>query len=188
MYGGGGRVEKVARVDEVVAGLVKALHQALVDLQVTEDELHRGLRFLTEVGKREEFVLLSDVLGISVLVDRITHGEEAEEAVAGLGGEVGMGGAVGQGTASNVEGPFYLPEAPMLAPPHVLAGDDEPGEVLFVSGTVADATTGDPVSGAVLDVWQAGADGLYSTQDPSRGEFRLRGRMRLGPDGSYEFR
>jgi protocatechuate 3,4-dioxygenase beta subunit len=163
-------VEGPTRLEEVVAHLVKALHATVAELGLTEEELMLGLAFLTDVGKHDEFVLLSDVLGVSVQVDRITHA---------------YGGTA---TASNVLGPFYLSDAPVLAPPYVLAGDDEPGEVLFVSGTVTDALTGRPVPGAILDVWQAGADGLYSTQDASRGEFRLRGRMSVSQEGRYEFR
>jgi len=159
-----------ARLDEVVGGLVKALHQAVLELGVTESELRAGLGFLSEVGAHDEFILLSDVLGVSVLVDRITHGEDASA------------------TASNVEGPFYVPDAPMLSPPFELASDDEPGEPLFVSGRVADAATGDPIGGALLDVWQANADGQYDVQYARDGETRLRGRLTADANGRYEFR
>ncbi|MDP9342433.1 MAG: 6-chlorohydroxyquinol-1,2-dioxygenase [Actinomycetota bacterium] len=158
------------RLEQVVGRMVRALREGLSELRVTEAELMQGLEFLTDVGKHDEFVLLSDVLGVSVLVDEITHGEEEG------------------GTATNVLGPFYLPDAPTLPPPFALAGEDEPGETLIVSGAVTDADTGRSLPGAVLDVWQAGADGRYSTQDPDRGEFRLRGRIPVGADGRYEFR
>jgi hypothetical protein len=125
-------MEMDPKLGAVVGRLVEAVHEGLLELRVTEDELMRGLEFLTEVGKHDEFVLLSDVLGVSVLVDRITHGDG------------------GGGTATNVLGPFYVPDAPTLAPPFVVAGDDEPGEVLFVSGVATDAATGRPVPGTVL--------------------------------------
>jgi protocatechuate 3,4-dioxygenase beta subunit len=158
-----------ARLVEVTGRLVAALHGALEDLRVTEGELRRALAFLEEVGRAGEFTLLSDVLGVSVLVDRITHGDAG-------------------GTESNVEGPFYVPGAPVLDPPYRLAPEDEPGELLLVTGTVTDATTGAPVPGAVLDVWQANADGRYSNEEPGRLDpWHLRGKVPVSEDGSYEF-
>ena len=159
------------RLQQVVDRLVRALHEAASELRITEDELWTGLRFLNEVGQKGEFPLLSDVLGVSVLVDAITHGD---------------GGPAG--TATNVEGPFYKPGAPMLKQPYALASNDEPGEVLLVWGRVTDSSTGGPIAGAVLDVWQANAAGIYDTQDPSLGDFHLRGRMAVDEDGRYEFR
>jgi protocatechuate 3,4-dioxygenase beta subunit len=164
-------VDPNERLAEVTTRLVAALHAAVEDLRVTEGELRAALAFLREVAEADELPLLSDVLGISVQVDRLTHGTSVD------------------GTATNVEGPFYLPGAPSLEPPYALAADTEPGEALFVSGTVADAATGEPLPGAVLDLWQANAEGLYSNQDPERlGIWRLRGTLTAGPDGAYAFR
>jgi len=164
-------MEPSERLVEVTTGLVGALHEAVEELRVTEEELRTALAFLREVAEADELPLLSDVLGISVQVDRLTHGAAVE------------------GTATNVEGPFYLPGAPALDPPFALAADDEPGEPLFVSGTVADAATGEPLPGALLDLWQANAEGLYSNQDPERlGVWRLRGTLTAGSDGGYAFR
>jgi len=106
-----------------------------------------------------------------VLVDAITHG--ADEA---------------GGTVSDVEGPFYKPGAPMLERPYRMATEDEPGDPLFVTGSVTDAVTGEAVPGAVLDVWQANDAGMYDTQEPTLGEFHLRGRMAVDRNGAYEFR
>jgi protocatechuate 3,4-dioxygenase beta subunit len=159
------------RLNQVVDRLTRALHEAATELRITEDELRTGLRFLNEVGEKGEFPLLSDVLGMSVLVDAITHGDSENG-----------------GTATNVEGPFYKPGAPMLERPYSLASEEEPGEALLVSGRVTDSGTGAPVPGAVLDVWQANAAGIYDTQDPSLDEFHLRGRMAVDDKGEYEFR
>lgn len=159
------------RLRVVVDRMVQGLHEAAAELRITEDELRTGLRFLTEVGRKDEFPLLSDVLGVSVLVDEMTHD-----------------GSDGAGTATSVEGPFYKPGAPELEPPYELASDDEPGEVLVVSGQVTDAASGAPLEAAMLDAWQANAAGVYDTQDASLGEFHLRGRMLTGPDGRYAFR
>lgn len=163
------------RLQGIVDGLARALHDAVRELRITEDELWAGLRYLNEVGERGEFPLLSDVLGVSVLVDAITHGEE-------------VGEGAGATTASNVEGPFYRPGAPVLERPYRLAAEGEPGERLRVSGRVTDDGTGEPVGAAELDAWQSSANGVYDNQDPSLGEFHLRGRMAVEPDGSYEFR
>jgi protocatechuate 3,4-dioxygenase beta subunit len=158
------------RIEKVTEGLVAALATAVEDLQITEDELRAGLDYLTRVGKADEFQLLSDVLHLSVLVERITHGEE------------------GEGLPANVEGPFYKPRAPMLDPPYALCPPDEPGEPLFVEIHIVSAGDGRPLSGALLDVWQANDAGFYDNQDPTLGEFNLRGRMRTGEDGTLEFR
>jgi protocatechuate 3,4-dioxygenase beta subunit len=159
------------RLRLVVERMVQGLHEAVAELRITEDELRTGLSFLTEVGLQDEFPLLSDVLGVSVLVDEMTHGQSD-----------------GAGTTTSVEGPFYKPGAPVLEPPYALASDDEPGEVLIVSGQVTDAGSGTPIEAAMLDVWQANLAGVYDTQDPSLGEFHLRGRMLTGTDGRYTFR
>jgi protocatechuate 3,4-dioxygenase beta subunit len=164
-------MEPDERLAAVTTRLFDALHEAVEELGVTEGELRTALGFLKEVAEADELPLLSDVLGISVQVDRLTHGAHVD------------------GTATNVEGPFYLPGAPPLAAPYAQAADDEPGESLFVSGTVAEATTGEPLPGALLDLWQANADGRYSNQDPERlGMWRLRGTLTAGSDGAYEFR
>lgn len=158
------------RLDVVVSGIVDSLKRSVRELGVTEDELWQAIEFLTEAGQRGEMALLSDVLGISVVVDQITHGEQH--------------GA----TSSNVLGPFYLPGAPLLDPPYALTDPDEPGEPLLVSGRVTDALTSTPLPGAMLDVWQANASGLYSNQDSGLDEFHLRGKIPVDPKGAYEFR
>jgi protocatechuate 3,4-dioxygenase beta subunit len=158
------------RLAKVVDGVAGALRRAVLDLRVTETELWQAIDFLTELGRRGEVALLSDVLEISVLVDQITYG----------GGD--------GSTASNVQGPYYLPGAPMLQPPYELAGPDEPGQPLAVTGRVTDSVTSAPLPGAVLDVWQTDAQGLYSNQVPGRSEFHLRGKVPVAEDGTYGFR
>jgi catechol 1,2-dioxygenase len=150
--------------------LTQALHTAARDLELTNEELHAALAFLTEVGRADEFVLLSDVLGLSRLVDDLTH-------------------ASGSGTPSNVLGPFHRPGAPWIDNPGSIAPDGEPGESLMVQGRVTDATTGRAIGGATLDVWQADAQGVYSGQRGNApGSWNLRGRQRAADDGRYGFR
>ncbi len=157
------------RLHAIVDRLLGDLHATVRDLEITEQELRGALGFLGEVGAAGEWQLLSDVLGISVAVDANSHRPGAEA------------------TASNVEGPFYRPDAPLVGPPVTLCGDDEPGEVLFVSGQVRSAD-GEPLPGALLDVWQTNENGLYEHEDPSQPEWNLRRRFQAGDDGRYEFR
>jgi protocatechuate 3,4-dioxygenase beta subunit len=144
-----------------------ALREVVEEFQVTEPELRAALVFLGEVGQAGQLPLLSDVLGVSVAVDDVTCGARR------------------QGTASSVEGPFYRPGAPTRTQ---ICRDDEPGDVCFVSGRVTDATTGAPLAGAWLDVWQAGAGGRYEQEDPEQPDYNLRGRLCADDQGSYEFR
>ena len=143
-----------------------ALREVVEELQVTESELRAALAFLGGVSQAGQLLLLSDVLGVSVAVDDVTYGAER------------------QGTASSVEGPFYRPGAPMHTQ---IRRDDEPGDVCFVSGRVIDATTGAPLAGALLDVWQAGAGGKYEQEDPEQPDYNLRGRLSTDDQGNYEF-
>jgi protocatechuate 3,4-dioxygenase beta subunit len=158
------------RLISVVSALADSLNRTVVDAGVSEDELLAAIRFLNEVGEKQEFALLSDVLGISVTVDHITHNLDDEA------------------TSTNVLGPYYVPGAPMLPPPHELAGPNEPGEPLAVFGRVTDASSTAPLPGAILDVWQTDADGLYSNQVPGREKFHLRGKVAVDDSGEYRFR
>jgi protocatechuate 3,4-dioxygenase beta subunit len=155
------------RLGPAIDRLSAALREVVEELGVTEPELRAALAFLGEVGRAGQLPLLSDVLGVSVAVDDVTYGAQR------------------QGTASSVEGPFYRPGAPIRTQ---ICRDDEPGDVCFVSGRVTDATTGAPLAGAWLDVWQAGAGGKYEHEDPTQPDYNLRGRLATDDQGSYELR
>jgi protocatechuate 3,4-dioxygenase beta subunit len=155
-----------ARLLAGVPVLVAALRQAVVDTKLTNDELLAALRFLWEVGRADEVVLLSDVLGISRLVDDQTHAAEA-------------------GTASTVLGPFYRPGAPEIPNPGSIHADGQLGEALVVAGVVSDAATGGPIPGALLDVWQANGAGVYSNEDDRLPDWHLRGQQRTDAHGRY---
>lgn len=155
------------RLRDALPRAAAVLHDLARDLDLTNDELLAVLEFLTEVGRADEFVLLSDVLGLSRLVDDQTH--------AGRGG-----------TDSNVLGPFYRPGAPWIDNPGSIVGERRVGDPLVLTGTVLDAASGRPVAGATVDVWQANGDGTYSNEDARLGPWDLRGRQRVGTDGRYE--
>ena len=154
----------------MIADLVATLIEFAKRHDLTTDEYLQALGFLTEVGRTDEMILLGDVLHLSITIDDMTHRD-----------------ATG-GTATNVEGPFYIPGSPTLEEPFRLCAFDEPGLPLVVSGRVTDSSSGAPVTGAVLDLWQASADGLYEVQKPERGPNYLRGKVPVDSDGRFEFR
>jgi protocatechuate 3,4-dioxygenase beta subunit len=157
------------RIDAVVTDALAALHGVLEKHRVTEQEWQAVLAFLTDVGRADEFILLSDVTRTSVLIDALTHGDDDSGA-----------------TASDVEGPMYTVEPPFrtkIYEEYEGMGDDDP---LFVRGTVT-STDGSPVPEAVVDVWQTGPSGGYDVWDERQPEGNFRGRIRASGDGSYEF-
>ena len=163
---------KDARFGEVMAGLIRHLHEFIRETELTEKEWIAAIQFLTETGqtcddKRQEFILLSDTLGVSMLVDAINHRKPS--------------GA----TENTVLGPFYVSgakEFPMWAD---IAGS-APGEPAYVSGRVLDVE-GKPIAGAMLDVWQTDGDGFYDAQRPGDEQY-ARGKFVTGADGRYGFK
>jgi hydroxyquinol 1,2-dioxygenase len=161
------------RFREVMLSLVQHLHGFIRDVGLTQEEWRTAIDFLTATGqkcdaKRQEFILLSDTLGVSMLVDAVNHRRHQ--------------GA----TESTVLGPFHVEGAPpMPAGADIAAG--ERGVPTFVSGRVVD-TKGRPIAGAALDVWQTDAEGFYDVQRPELGDMRLRGKFKADADGRYRFR
>ena len=156
---------------ELLAALIRHLHAFAAETGLTHREWLAGLEFLTAVGQtcddqRQEFVLLSDVLGLSAQVDHVN-------AAAGA-------------TEPTVLGPFYRPGAPQRGPGEHI-GRPEDGAPTLIRGRVT-ATTGHPIEGATLDVWQCSANGRYDTQDPQQPPFNLRGVFTTGAGGEYEIR
>ncbi|QTN36843.1 dioxygenase [Cognatishimia activa] len=158
------------RLREVMASLVKHLHDFAREVNLTHEEWNTGIAFLERAGEisdaeRHEFVLLSDVLGLSSLVDMLHSTQE--------------------GTSSSVLGPFHISGSPPLA----VGGDmrkDFDAPVLLVEGTVKD-TNGNPIPGATLDIWQTAPNGLYSSQDPDQDTYSFHGLQTVGEDGRYAF-
>ena len=160
------------RLREVMQSAIKHLHDFVSDVKPTGAEWFKAIQFLTAIGhkcddKRQEFILASDVMGVSMLVDDINN-----RRVAGA-------------TPSTVEGPFHIPNAPEVAHGADMA-KGAPGIPCFVSGMVR-GLNGEPVSGAVLDLWQTDGEGLYEEQRRTA-EPWMRGIYRSKPDGSYSIR
>ena len=161
------------RLKQIMTSLITHLHAFVREVELTEEEWFQGIKFLTDTGHlcddlRQEFILLSDTLGVSMLVDAINH-----RAPAGA-------------TESTVLGPFYRDGAPEMQVGASIA-DGTPGEPTFVSGRVI-GLDGTPIAGALLDVWQASPTGLYESQDPAQRAFNLRGKFRSDAEGRYAFR
>lgn len=158
------------RLREVMSSLVEHLHAFAKDVKLTHAEWEQGVSFLERAGEisdkeRHEFVLLSDVLGLSSLVDMINSRPE--------------------GTSSSVLGPFHISGSPPLAIGGDMKGGFE-GPVLLAQGVIKNAE-GEPIEGASLDIWQTAPNGLYSSQDPEQDTYSFHGIQTTGADGRYAF-
>jgi hydroxyquinol 1,2-dioxygenase len=164
------------RLAEIVQAAVKHLHAFVTEVGLTRDEWFAGINFLTRVGQmcdgeRQEFILLSDVLGVSMLVEMVNQGD---------------GDGAVPATEPTVFGPFHVDGVPARPLGASIVDDDVGGEPLTVRGTVLD-TAGNPLAGATLDVWQTAANGLYDVQDPDQPPMNMRGVFTAGDDGRYSF-
>jgi hydroxyquinol 1,2-dioxygenase len=162
------------RLKQILTALVTHLHDFAREVQLTEAEWMQGIEFLTATGhkcdaKRQEFILLSDTLGLSMLVVAMNHAKPA--------------GA----TESTVFGPFHTDDAPVVAQGADLAGG-APGVPFFVEAQILDLA-GKAIAGAEVDVWQADDDGLYDVQRPELGDTRrARGVLLSDAAGKVRFR
>lgn len=162
------------RLRQIMMGLINHLHAFVKEVQLTEAEWFQAIEILTKAGKmcsdkRQEFILFSDTLGVSMVVDLLDH-RKAEGA-----------------TESTVFGPFHRLGAPEMPPGGNIAHRDATGVPTLVSGRVLDLE-GRPIAGAVLDVWQAQTNGLYDSQDKNPDELHMRGKFRTDAEGRYLIR
>ena len=162
------------RLKEVMEALVRHTHGFIREVKLTEAEWMEGIHFLTQTGlkctgQRQEFILLSDTLGVSMLVTAMNN-----EYPAGA-------------TEATVFGPFHTEDMPLAESGADIAGG-APGEVLFVDCQV-NGLGGEPVANAEVDVWQADDDGLYDVQRPELGDTRrARARKHTDAGGNLKFR
>jgi protocatechuate 3,4-dioxygenase beta subunit len=160
------------RLRQITTSLVRHLHDFVRENDITLEEWRAGIDFLTKTGqmcddKRQEFILLSDVFGVSMLVDAMNHGAEGT-------------------TESTVLGPFYVEGAPELPNGSSIANEGTGGEAVRFFGRVSDAN-GAPVASAQLDVWSTAPNGLYDIQEPEKPQ-NMRGKFHTDGGGRYEFR
>jgi len=164
---------KNPRLKEIMQSAVKHLHAFAREVKLTEEEWFEGIKFLTAVGqkcddKRQEFILLSDILGLSMMIVSLNH-----KTVPGA-------------TEATVLGPFFAHGAKEYAyGADLREGASIKGEDVYVSGCVL-SLDGKPVPNAALDIWQAKADGIYDVQ--TEGGFELRGRVKANAKGEYAFK
>src|SRR5579864_1874422 len=156
------------RLKRVISSLIRHLHDCIREVELTEEEWALAIQFLTRTGqmcdeKRQEFILLSDAMGVTMLVDAINHRLP--------------GGA----TESTIFGPFYREGAAEL-PMGATISKDGRGEPVVVTGRVL-STAGTPIPDALLDVWETDENGLYEQQDPGQPEMNLRGKFRTDSEG-----
>ncbi|MEM7341048.1 MAG: dioxygenase [Actinomycetota bacterium] len=162
-----------ARLAELTSAAIRHLHGFVRDVGLTRDEWFAIIEGLTRTGQmshgeRQEFILASDTLGVSMLVEMINQ-------VAAPGS-----------TEPTVFGPFHVEGAPERAMGESIVADASDGELVTFSGSVLDLD-GNPVAGAELDVWETAANGLYDVQDPEQSAMNMRGRFTTGTDGRYAF-
>jgi hydroxyquinol 1,2-dioxygenase len=164
---------KDARFRQIMTSAVKHLHAFAREVHLTEEEWFEGIKFLTAVGqkcddKRQEFILLSDILGLSMMVVALNH-----KTAPGA-------------TEATVLGPFFAHGAKEYGyGADLREGATMKGEDVWVSGRVT-SIDGKPIANAALDIWQAKADGIYDLQ--TEGEFELRGRVKANAKGEYAFK
>lgn len=161
------------RLKTLLNGLVKHLHAFIREVEPTEQEWVEAIEFLTKTGhlcdeERQEFILLSDTLGVTMLVDAINH-QTSDPNI----------------TESTVLGPFYVEN-----PPHASQGDSidwgVDGEPLYVEGYVRDAE-GNALANVIVDVWQSDGDGFYDVQKSELEGASLRARFSTDLNGHYSF-
>lgn len=164
------------RLREIMIVLVRHLHAFAKQVRLTDAEWLAAIRFLTATGQlcddvRQEFILLSDTLGISSLVDLIDHSDVDSAA-----------------TEPTILGPFYVPGSPERQFGASMVEYDDGGQPAVLRGRVRDAD-GMPIAGAAVDVWQNAATGFYAVQQPEvQGPTNLRGVYRTDGEGRYEVR
>ena len=163
-----------ARLKEVMAVIIRHLHAAVKEIEPTQAEWMEAIMFLTKTGHmcddwRQEFILLSDTLGVSMLVDAINSRRPT-------------------GASENtVLGPFHVDGAPDLPMGADICLDGK-GEPMVVRGRILD-TDGNPLEGVTIDVWQANDEGFYDVQQKGiQPDYNLRGKFTTGADGVYWFK
>ncbi len=162
------------RLREIMAAAVKHMHAFAREVSLKPEEWLYGIKFMTEVGKactpfRQEFILLSDTLGLSRMVN-ILHDGRADTV----------------GTETSLLGPFYREKSPLMALGDTISKDPQTEQICMFGRVVDDE--GAPVAGASVEVWQTDPDGAYDLQAMDPGAMDWRGQFRTDDQGNYWFR
>lgn len=161
------------RFSYLMETLIQHLHSFVELTELTSEEWMAAIQFLTATGQkcddvRQEFILLSDILGVSMVQDGVQNQRD-------------------RGTESSVLGPFYRPNGPEIQQGGIIARSEAAsGALCHCYGRVLDES-GQPIVNAVLDIWQAAENGLYEQQDPEQPEMNLRGVLKTDSSGQYHF-
>ncbi|KRW95231.1 dioxygenase [Paracoccus sp. MKU1] len=164
-----------ARQREIMESLIRHLHGFCKDVNLTHDEFLAACDYLGRAGamcssKRQEFILLADILGVEVLVDMLSNPVSGNE------------------TISTVLGPFFRENAPILPKgASTVQKSFEGEETVYIEGYVRDVN-GKPIAGAVVDIWEDAPNGLYENHDPDQPDYNLRGRFQTDESGHYACR
>ena len=180
------------RAKFVLDSLMKHLHRFAREVQLTNEEWLGACDLLIRSGKisddrRNELILISDVLGLESLVDTMAYERAQASSTSLSSGE--------EATQSAILGPFFRAGAPhyeagadIVLDHSVKSAEGKTGETCYMHGRVTDAATGKPVVGAVIDVWHTGPNGLYEQQDPAQPDFNYRGKFTTDANGEYALR
>ncbi len=171
------------RLKQIITTVVKHAHAAVRELDLKPEEWMAAIQFLTKTGqtcdeKRQEFIILSDTLGISMLVVQLDQARRSQRALADKTATV-------PATEATVQGPFYWEGAPVL-PLGSDIGKGMPGEPTYYSGRVTD-THGRPLAACCVDVWSGDGEGVYDMQMGGDAGMRLRARFHTDAEGRYRF-
>jgi catechol 1,2-dioxygenase len=163
------------RLREIVASLVKHLHNFAREVHLTEEEFQKGCEILARMGqmttdKHNEVVLMSGSLGFSSLICLLNNGNKGQTE-----------------TTANLLGPFWRMNSPPTENGGTIIRSPTPGPAIFVNCTLKDQK-GNPIAGALVDVWHSSPEGFYEQQDPKQAPMNLRGQFTTDKDGRFWFR
>jgi catechol 1,2-dioxygenase len=161
------------RLKSVISILIKHLHACVKEMKVTDQEWEFAWDFMKRMAEKtsplgNEFLFFADVMGLSQLIEILNHGEQEQPVGVAL------------------LGPFFRADAPFRERGASIASDDAPGARVRISGRVFEFENNAPIEGAILDIWQAAANGLYENQDERQPDYHLRGRFRTDKNGTFE--
>jgi catechol 1,2-dioxygenase len=166
---------KNKRFKEIASAAVRHLHEFIREARLTEEEFHQVAAYVAAAGQRtnanhNEVVLACGSLGVSTLVCLLNNGNKGQTE-----------------TTANQLGPFWRLDSPRTENGGSIVRSPTPGPVLFVKAWAKD-TSGKPIAGAEVDVWQSSPEGFYENQDPDQADMNLRGKFTTDKDGQFSFR